>query len=69
MSYLDSQISFLQKAIKNGVITKDCPLLIEQKDSIIEVMARMIESSGYPINRSELGAYVDKRFADELGID
>lgn len=69
MSFLETQINLLKECLSNGTVQVDSPLIQEQKETIIEAMARIIEFSGYFVNRSELGAYVDKRFADELGID
>lgn len=69
MSFLETQINLLKECLSNGTLQVDSPLIQEQKEAIIEAMARIIEFSGYFVNRSELGAYVDKRFADELGID
>lgn len=67
-SYLESQISFLRKAINERIITKDSTLLQEQKELIIDQIASMIKMSGYPINKSEIGAFVDKQFTEQLGI-
>ena len=63
---LDGQIELLKKAIQGGVITKDSPLLEEQKEGIIQMFGKIFEIIGIPANLSEIEAEVDKRFSEEF---
>lgn len=69
MSFLENQISMLKNAIENGIISKDSPLIQEQKELIINMMYNMSKFSGANVSKSQIGASVDKAFADELDID
>lgn len=69
MSFLENQISLLKNAIENGIIRKDCSLIQEQKKLIIDMMYNMSKFSGANVSKSQIGASVDKAFADELDID
>ena len=41
MSFLEDQIGMLKNAIENGIISKDSPLIQEQKELIIDMMYNM----------------------------
>ena len=69
MSFLENQISMLKNDIENGIISKDSPLIQEQKELIINMMYNMSKFSGANDTKSKIGASVDKAFADELDID
>ena len=69
MSFLEDQIGMLKNAIENGIISKDSPLIQEQKELIIDMMYNMSKFSGANDTKSQIGASVDKAFADELDID
>ena len=69
MSFLEDQIGMLKNAIENGIISKDSPLIQEQKELIINMMYNMSKFSGANVSKSQIGASVDKAFADELDID
>lgn len=69
MSFLEDQIGLLKNAIENGIISKDCPLIQKQKELIINMMYNMSKFSGANVSKSQIGASVDKAFADELDID
>ncbi len=69
MSFLEDQIGMLKNAIENGIISKDCSLIQEQKELIINMMYNMSKFSGANVSKSQIGASVDKAFADELDID
>lgn len=69
MSFLEDQICMLKNAIENGTIRKDCPLIQEQKKLIIDMLYNMSKFRGANDTRSQIGASVDKAFADELDID
>lgn len=69
MSFLENQISMLKNAIENGIISKDSPLIQEQKELIINMMYNMSKFRGENDTKSRIGASVDKAFADELDID
>ena len=69
MSFLENQISMLKNAIENGIISKDSPLIQEHKELIINMMYNMSKFSGANDTKSQIGASVDKAFADELDID
>ena len=69
MSFLEDQIGMLKNAIENGIISKDCPLIQKQKELIINMMYNMSKFSGANVSKSQIGASVDKAFADELDID
>lgn len=69
MSFLEDQICMLKNAIENGIISKDSPLIQEQKELIIDMMYNMSKFRGENDTRSHIGASVDKAFADELDID
>ena len=69
MSFLENQISMLKNAIENGIIRKDCPLIQEQEELIIDMMYNMSKFRGANDTKSQIGASVDKAFADELDID
>lgn len=69
MSFIENQISMLKNAIENGIISKDSPLIQEQKELIINMMYNMSKFSGANDTKSQIGASVDKVFADELDID
>ena len=69
MSFLENQISMLKNAIENGIISKDSPLIQEQKELIINMMYNMSKFRGENDAKSRIGASVDKAFADELDID
>ena len=69
MSFLEDQIGMLKNAIENGIISKDSPLIQEQKELIINMMYNMSKFSGANDTKSQIDASVDKAFADELDID
>ena len=69
MSFLEEQIGLIQNAIDKGIISKDSPLIQEQKELIINMMYNMSKFSGANDTKSQIGASVDKAFADELDID
>ena len=69
MSFLEDQIGMLKNAIENGIISKDSPLIQKQKELIINMMYNMSKFSGANVSKSQIGASVDKAFADELDID
>ena len=69
MSFLEDQIGMLKNAIENGIISKDCPLIQKQKELIINMMYNMSKFSGANVSKSQIGASVEKAFADELDID
>lgn len=69
MSFLEDQIGMLKNAIENGIISKDSPLIQEQKKLIINMMYNMSKFRGANETESQIGASVDKAFADELDID
>ena len=63
--FLSDQIKMLRKAIKDGSIPYDKKLLQEQKEGGID---KIIEY-GCQHNQSEIGAIVDKLFAEYLSIN
>jgi uncharacterized protein YeaC (DUF1315 family) len=63
--FLSDQIKMLRKAIKDGSIPYDEKLLQEQKEGVIDE----IMEYGCHYNKSEIGAIVDKLFAEYLSID
>ena len=65
-SFLDVQIELLKKAIQDGTIAKDSPLFEEQKENIIQMIQKSLEIIGIPANLSQIGAEIDKRFAEEF---
>ena len=69
MSFIERQIEMLKDAIEKGIITKDSPLISEQKEIIIDMLFEMYEAIGANLSKSEIGARVDKLFADKLGVD
>lgn len=69
MNYLSKQIEMLKTAIQNGEIGKDDPILIEQKEGIIELLFLVCQARGINNARPQIGAVIDKIFADELGVD
>lgn len=69
MSLLKSQVLFLKESIENGIISKDSPLIFEQKEKIIEILFDMHCNNGIEIPKPQLGVYVDKIFADTLGLE
>lgn len=68
MSFIKSQIEMLKDAIDNGIVTKDSPLILEQKERIIDMLFDMYSATGVELSKSQIGASVDKIFADILGI-
>ncbi len=69
MNTLKHQVLSLKESIDKGVISKDSPLIIEQKEEIIEILFERHCAKGVEVSKSLLGAYVDKIFADILGLD
>ena len=69
MYFLCKQIEMLKAAILNGDIKKDDPILLEQKEGIIELLFLMCQVQGTNKTKSQIGAEIDKIFADDLGID
>lgn len=69
MSFIERQIEMLKDAIEKGIITKDSPLILEQKEGIIDMLFDMYEATGANLSKSEIGARVDKLFADKLDVD
>ena len=69
MKFLRNQIEMLKYAIDKGIITKDSPLMLEQKRMIIEMIFEMHNGIKGGPSKSLIGAIIDKLFADELDID
>lgn len=69
MSFIKSQVEMLKDAIDNGIVTKDSTLILEQKERIIDMLFDMYNATGVELSRSQIGASVDKIFADILGIE
>ena len=69
MSLIKSQVEMLKDAIDNGIVTKDSTLILEQKERIIDMLFDMYNATGVELSRSQIGASVDKIFADILGIE
>ncbi len=65
-SFIEKQIELLKYAIQEGVISKDSSLLEEQKEKIIQIIGEYYEEKGMPVNYSQIGAEIDKRFAEEF---
>ena len=65
-SFIDKQIELLKYAIQEGVISKDSSLLEEQKEKIIQIIGEYYEEKGMPVNYSQIGAEIDKIFAEEF---
>lgn len=69
MSFINSQIELLKDAIDKGLVTKDSPLILEQKERIIDMLSEMYNATGVEIPKSQIGSSVDKLFAEILGVD
>ena len=69
MDYLERQLSFLKKVINEGFLSPQSPLLQEQKEIIIDTLYELSICSGSEIDKGKIGLEVDKRFADELGVE
>ena len=64
-----TKLSSWKKSIDNGVISKDSPLIIEQKEVIIETLFDLHHDKGIEVPKTQIGTYVDKIFADVLELD
>ena len=68
MSFLSNQIEMLKKAIENGIVEKEDPILLEQKEGIIDQLFLICQAFGISKSKSQISQEVDKIFADELDI-
>lgn len=69
MSFIKSQVEILKDAIDHGIVAKDSTLILEQKERIIDMLFDMYNATGVELPKSQIGASVDKIFADILGIE
>lgn len=69
MNFIEKQMEMLKDAVDNGIVSKDSPLLLEQKERIIDLVFTINAGLGITIDKSCLGAIVDKLFADKLGVE
>ncbi len=69
MDYLSKQIEMLKEAIQKGIVNKNDPILLEQKECIIDQQFFICQTFGIKKSRTQIGAEIDKIFADELGVD
>lgn len=67
--YTMKQANLLKEAIDNGIISKDSPLILEQKELLIDILYELAISKGIKTERGIIGLEVDKIFADELGVE
>ena len=65
-NFIEMQIEMLKKAIQDGVIAKDSSLIEDQKEGIVQIIIKFYEIMGLPVNSTQIGAEVDKRFAEEF---
>lgn len=67
--FIKKQTSLLKSAIEEGSLSKESPLIHEQKELLIEMLYELATNSGFEKEKGEIGLQVDKIFADELGVD
>lgn len=65
--FIEKQTSMLKSAIEEGTLSKESPLIHEQKELLIEMLYELATNSDF--EKEEIGLQVDKMFADELGVD
>ena len=61
---IQREIQKLKEAIANGTITQDDPIILEEREVFIDKVAK-----DYHIDDVHFRAYVEKVFADELGVE
>lgn len=69
MNYLEQQVEMLRTQIENGDLEVDSPLVYEQKNEIIDHIYKVHLALGESVDRTAIGAVVDKVFAEELDVD
>lgn len=69
MNYLEHQVEILRTQIDNGELEVDSPLVCEQKDRIIDHIYDMHLALNVVVDKTTIGAVVDKVFAEELDVD
>ena len=67
--YIMKQVILLKEAIENGDISKDSPLILEQKELLIDILYDLAISKGIKTEKETIALEVDKIFADELGVE
>ncbi|MBQ6226769.1 MAG: hypothetical protein IJJ73_10760 [Bacteroidaceae bacterium] len=67
--YIMKQVNLLKEAIENGDISKDSPLILEQKELLIDILYDLAISKGIKTEKETIALEVDKIFADELGVE
>lgn len=67
--YIMKQVNLLKEAIDNGIISKDSPLILEQKELLIDILYELAISKGIKTEKETIALEVDKIFADELGVE
>lgn len=68
MGFIDQQLELLREVINDGILPRESSLIEEQKEKIIEMVYQYHEMIGLPFDRTMIGAAIDKKFADELGV-
>ncbi|MCQ2231797.1 MAG: hypothetical protein MJZ30_08125 [Paludibacteraceae bacterium] len=69
MDYLTSQVNVLKEHIESKEIDINHPIIQEQKEGIIDNIYQMHLHMGVDVDRSKIGAIVDKVFAEQLGVE
>ena len=69
MKFIENQIDMLKQTITDGVVSKDSPILIEQKELIIDFVCEINETMNIETDKSKVGAIVDKCFAELLDVE
>lgn len=54
MSFIKSHVEMLKDAIDNGIVTKDSPLILEQKERIIDMLFDMYNATGVKLSKSQI---------------
>lgn len=67
--YTMKQANLLKEAIDNGIISKDSPLILEQKELLIDILYELAITKGIKTEKETIALEVDKIFADELGVE
>lgn len=66
---LNTQVKMLKEAINDGIIDKNGPIIQEQKNGLIDLFYHVNQIRGNDVSKSEIGAIIDKAFADYLDIE